>query len=912
MKKRISILLATLLLLCLLSLSAFATEEEDISKIQLPKPQTPNYFMYIDGNGTDGRADELIMIMVADRSVIELTSEWDRDSDAFYEKYGLYHFNASMQYDVSLDGEDNWQYTSEWDSTPYTGSYGEGFQSESLCSELMEEFGFFDLYFYEGPDTDTFKAYRPALTSEKYYWGDGYEKDVYSFDTANHNLYIRCRYYIEWEPLVHYEDGYDGPGERQSMVSEWSDSAVFGRNSTQVVPEEPTVYEAPVISDLTIELADIGSRRLELGYIQTTPESVWLANIYYLMKGEGYFDGLETEVSIDGSDWISFDTYNSWGDWCLYDGIRTAGKEDVTITDTSHIKLRIRFNGSHGPSPWSNVLEINKPAEEEHVYNVTVDEPTCLRDGLRTYTCLCGDTYTEVIPKLPHEISNEYTVDVPATCASEGSKSKHCINGCDMKEDVTAIPRLSHVYSAEYTVDVHPTCSKEGSKSRHCVNDYCDAKIDVTVVETLSHKYSKDYTVDEQPTCTKEGSKSRHCTNYGCNAKTDVTSVEVLPHPFRDYLTKATLTKNGEIVTKCHVCDYVSKTETVYYPKTVKLSATKFVYDGKQKTPELIIKDSKGNELLNSVHYIYSIPEERTEIGIYTVEVTFKGNYSGEKNLTFTIVPDVTSKITATQTLKTITLKWNKVPKADGYRVYVYDTKTKEYEKVKDVTGISLKIADLKSGTKYKFKVRAFTDTETDGRIWGDSKLFETSTKCKSPSLSATQTVTTITLEWNKVTGADGYRVYQYNSDTKEYKKVADVADTTVKIRDLKSGTKYKFKVRAYVKDDGTIYGNYSDVLETATRTKTPEITSVKSTTKGKATVKWSDVSRESKYQLYYATSKSGTYKRYDTYAANDTDATVSGLTSGKTYYFKVRTYKNTDSGKVYSSYSAVKSVKVK
>ena len=83
-----------------------AVNENDISQFELPKPQTPNYFMYIDGNGTDGRADELIMIMVADRSVIELTSEWDRDSDAFYEKYGLYHFNAYMQYDVSLDGED--------------------------------------------------------------------------------------------------------------------------------------------------------------------------------------------------------------------------------------------------------------------------------------------------------------------------------------------------------------------------------------------------------------------------------------------------------------------------------------------------------------------------------------------------------------------------------------------------------------------------------------------------------------------------------------------------------------------------------------------------------------------------------------------------------------------------------------
>ena len=907
MKKRISILLATLLLLCLLSLSAFATEENDISKIQLPKPQTPNYFMYIDGNGTDGRADELRMIMVADRSVIDLTSEWDSDSDAFYEKYGLYHFNAYMQYDISLDGEDNWQYTSEWDSQYYVGSYDEGFQSSSLRSELMEEFGFFDLYFYEGPDTDTFKAYRPALTSEKYYWGDGYEKDVYSFDTANHNLYIRCRYYIEWET-------YDGEtvGDRQSKVSEWSDSAVFGRNSTQVVPEEPTVYEAPVISDLSVKLADIGNRRLELDYVQTTPESVWLTNIYYMMKGEGSFDGLETQVSIDGSDWISFSTYDSGDDWCLWDGIRTAGADDVTVKDTSHIKLRIRFLGTHGPSEWSNVLEINKPAEEEHDYALTIQEATCLKDGLKTYTCLCGDTYTEVIPKLPHEISEEYTIDVPATCAKEGSKSKHCINGCDMKEDVTAIPRLSHIYETEYTVDVQPTCSKEGSKSRHCTNNYCDAKTDVTAVEILPHKYSTKYTVDVQPTCTKSGSKSRHCENYGCDAKTAVTAVEKLPHPLRDYLTKATLSKNGKIVTKCHVCGYVSKTETVYYPETVTLSTTKFVYNGKQKTPKLIIKDSKGKELLNSVDYIYSMPEKRTEIGKYTVEVTFKGNYSGEKKLTFTIVPDVTSKITATQTLTSVTLKWSKVPKADGYRVYVYNTKTKEYEKVKDVTGTELKITGLKAGTGYAYRIRAYTDTKKDGRIWGDySKTFETATKCKAPTLSAAQTTKTITLKWSKVKGADGYRVYKYNSKTKKYEKLKDVTGTSLKITKLSAGKKYKFKVRAYTKADGTIWGDYSKVFETATKCKTPKITKL-TTTKGKASFTWSDVSGESGYEVYYSTKKGSGYKKAASYKTNVVKGSKSKLKSGKKYYFKVRAYKTVDGKKIYSAWSAVKSVKIK
>ena len=40
--------------------------------------------------------------------------------------------------------------------------------------------------------------------------------------------------------------------------------------------------------------------------------------------------------------------------------------------------------------------------------------------------------------------------------------------------------------------------------------------------------------------------------------------------------------------------------------------------------------------------------------------------------------------------------------------------------------------------------------------------------------------------------------------------------------------------------------------------------------------------------------------------------ANKTGLTSGKTYYFKARAYKLVGSTKVYTGYSAVKSIKVK
>lgn len=58
------------------------------------------------------------------------------------------------------------------------------------------------------------------------------------------------------------------------------------------------------------------------------------------------------------------------------------------------------------------------------------------------------------------------------------------------------------------------------------------------------------------------------------------------------------------------------------------------------------------------------------------------------------------------------------------------------------------------------------------------------------------------------------------------------------------------------------------------------------------------------------ATSKTGTYKKL--ISTTKLSYTKSSLVAGKTYYFKVRTYKTVDGKKVYSAYSPVKSVKAR
>lgn len=93
-------------------------------------------------------------------------------------------------------------------------------------------------------------------------------------------------------------------------------------------------------------------------------------------------------------------------------------------------------------------------------------EPTCTKEGIKTYTCKnCATTKIETIKSLGHDYSNEWTVDKEATCTQEGSKSHHCTR-CDDKKDVTKIEKLNHLW--ELTFTIKPTKDKEGKEIYTC------------------------------------------------------------------------------------------------------------------------------------------------------------------------------------------------------------------------------------------------------------------------------------------------------------------------------------------------------------------------------------------------------------------------------------------------------------
>ena len=80
--------------------------------------------------------------------------------------------------------------------------------------------------------------------------------------------------------------------------------------------------------------------------------------------------------------------------------------------------------------------EEENPDEHVHDYTEEVQEATCEEDGIKTYTCACGDTYTEEIKAVGH-VFDEYIYNEDATFTADGTETAHC-NACDIEDTRTA------------------------------------------------------------------------------------------------------------------------------------------------------------------------------------------------------------------------------------------------------------------------------------------------------------------------------------------------------------------------------------------------------------------------------------------------------------------------------------------
>lgn len=216
---------------------------------------------------------------------------------------------------------------------------------------------------------------------------------------------------------------------------------------------------------------------------------------------------------------------------------------------------------------------------DEHNYEVTRRESTCMLKGYEEYTCtVCGDSYKEYIPPLGHDYedtiveptclnegytihsctrcTNEYTDSyveakghdfdiqvIEPTCSEEGNSIYTC-KDCGFKKIADNVPTIEHEY--EETI-IEATCEEDGYTIFDCKN--CDYSYEGNVTPNKGHDYNE---IVIEPTCIEEGYTIFECKNCDHSYVGDETPIQ--DHEYLETIIEPTCTERGYTIFECKDC----------------------------------------------------------------------------------------------------------------------------------------------------------------------------------------------------------------------------------------------------------------------------------------------------------------------------------------------------------------------
>ena len=166
-------------------------------------------------------------------------------------------------------------------------------------------------------------------------------------------------------------------------------------------------------------------------------------------------------------------------------------------------------------------------------------------------------------------------------------------------------------------------------------------------------------------------------------------------------------------------------------------------------------------------------------------------------------------------------------------------------------------------------------------------------------------------LNWSKVNGANGYRVYVKVNG--QWKALGNTKSTTYVHKKLETGKSYTYTVKAYKNTkSGTVWSSYDKKGITGKAAlSAPSLRKAKRTSAKKATLSWKKVKGASGYVVYRKTNNGRWQIVKKITKGNITSFTDKKLSKGKKYTYTVRAYRTVGKKNIYSGYNK-KGLKVK
>ena len=207
-------------------------------------------------------------------------------------------------------------------------------------------------------------------------------------------------------------------------------------------------------------------------------------------------------------------------------------KAAATVTETTTSKVTESTTAAaQAPTEKATEKQTEKPTEhpaqkptepvtQAHTHNYTATvtkQPTCTAEGVKTFRCSCGDSYTEAISAAGH-VFGAYVYNNDATEAADGTETAACTI-CGAKDTRTAAgTKIAHVHNYTAAVTKAATCAEEGVKTYTCScgSSYTEA------VPVIAHSFG-DYIYNDDATTEKDGTRTATCSVCG---KTDTVTAE--------------------------------------------------------------------------------------------------------------------------------------------------------------------------------------------------------------------------------------------------------------------------------------------------------------------------------------------------------------------------------------------------
>lgn len=354
-----------------------------------------------------------------------------------------------------------------------------------------------------------------------------------------------------------------------------------------------------------------------------------------------------------------------------------------------------------------------------------------------------------------------------------------------------------------------------------------------------------------------------------------------------------------------------SGTKTASYKVTAKniadntilvsgISSTGYTYTTNAITPKITIKDGSKTLVLGTGNDYTVTYSANTNVSTSTqkAKITIRGigNYTGTRVVEFKIIPADISKATATKI-------------ADK----IYTGSAQKPAPVLKFGGKSVSSANYTlTYSANKNTGKATITVKGKGNFKGTKKVtFKILPKQVTGVKQTNATKSSVTLSWSKAAGyVTGYNIYKYSTSTKKYTYVGTTTSTKYTVKKLASGKDYKYAVCAYKKVGTSKYlGAKSAIYTAKTSCGTPKMSSITSPSKKMVKVTWKKTTGANQYYVYVSTNgKTYTLKAKPT----STSVNITGLTSGKKCYVKIKAVRNINGKSYTSAYSAVKSIKVK